>query len=363
MKLLARQTPSAETSHASEPEALSHWQDFQSPTAFGDLRLKPFRKVLAKVAEREVGKEDIVVPFADLKFVDDTSAIDIHNYGRVLVHKLAFTQLCTRLKIPADYMERCPLQLRNSNLSYWTEQNDERKVLLRIRRFPPEQQKKGEPMGVLRAVLPQTYEPIDNVRILDWVATALRESDGKMGIQSARVREVSTHLRLVFHKSYELQESDPFYFGVHVSDSEVGERGFFADFVVYRPNHDMGFLPPIDGGHLVSQRHIHIDFKLLRRSFSECFDVAKENIETVRDMLTSAQSAPVTDPRTYIRRLVRHHRLTNDFAETVIVAYDAEPIPTRFGIALAVSRAARRMDVDMRVDTEALVGSYLLEGA
>jgi hypothetical protein len=81
------------------------------------------------------------------------------------------------------------------------------------------------------------------------------------------------------------------------------------------------------------------------------------------ELVQSARRQAIRDPHTYIRRLLRHYRLTNDFAETSIVAYEAEPDPTKFGIALAISRAARRMDLDMRVDTEGLMGSYLLEGA
>jgi hypothetical protein len=139
MKLLATRPVEAHD----EPD--HRWSTLQTPETFRDqIALKPFQKVLRRVEEKESGKQDITVPFADIKFVDETGAIDVRDYGRVLMTPLAFTQLCTRLRIPADYMERCPLALRNSNLSYWVEQNDERKVLLRIRRFPEREAKKKE---------------------------------------------------------------------------------------------------------------------------------------------------------------------------------------------------------------------------
>jgi hypothetical protein len=347
-----------------EPEHA--WMDVKSPLAFGDVTLKSFSRVAEKVLEREVGKEDLTVPFADLSFVDELGAIDIRGYGRVLVTELAFAQLCARLKVPVDYMARCPLSLRNSNMSYWVEQNDERKVMLRLRKLPENQQSK-DGIGILRAVLPQTYEPIDNTRILDWTAKAITEANGAMGIQSARISEMSTHLRLLFAKDYDLSaddDPDMFYFGVHVSDSEVGARGFTADVVSFRPAHATGFIhPTVDGNHLISQRHIHVDFKLLRKGFADSFAAAEENVENVREILIGAHDTTIRDPHSYIRRWVRHERMTNDFAETVIHAYEAEPKPSKFGIALALTRAAKRMPMDQRVDTEAVVGNYLAEGA
>ena len=350
---------------ATDPVA-SPWSALQAPTRFGDgLPLKSFQKVWQKVEEKEVGKEDIIVPFSDVRFVGETGAVDIKEYGRVLMSELAFSHLCMRLKIPTEYMMRCPLELRNSNMEYWVNQNDERKVLLRIRKFPKEQlSKKDKEIGVLRAVLPHTYVPIDNHRILDWVGASLDHFGGDLGIQSARIGEASTHIRLLFRKPLETGErSHALFFGVHVSDSEVGERGFSADLVSFIPEHETGFLHTADGSHLITQRHIHIDFKLLRRNFMDSFDVAEENREIVTDMLTRAYGTPVSDPRSYIRRLVRHHRLTNDFADSAVHTYDALPEPNKFGVAVALSRAATKMPIDDRVNTEALVGQYLLEGA
>lgn len=361
MKLLTAVVRDDGVSAADRDE--NRWVSLKSPLAFGEVPLKAFQRMFQKVRDREVGKEDITVPFADIKFVDDVGAIDIRSYGRVFMSELAFSQLCARLKVPTDYMVRCPLSLRNANMSYWVEQNDERKVMLRIRKFPESDQDK-EGIGVLRAVLPSSYEPIDNPRIVDWIAAAVEQHAGELGIQHARIGEVSTHVRLIFKHSVSINEDmdHPFHFGVHVSDSEVGERGFCTDFISFRPNHEAGFLHLIEGAHLVWQRHIHIDFKLLRRDFAESFAVAKESQESVSELLTGAAVSLVRDPHSYIRRLMRHHRLTNDFAETVIHAYEAEPVATKLGIALAISRASKRMPIDMRVDTEALVGNYLLEG-
>jgi hypothetical protein len=191
-----------------------------------------------------------------------------------------------------------------------------------------------------------------------------------LGIQSARITELSTHIRLVFDSVYDPEagkEADftenPFFFGVHISDSEVGERGFAAHLMTFRPSFETGFLHNVDGSALVAQRHIHIDFKLLRRNFTQCFLAAKENIESVMDQWSRAWNTKVTDPHSYIRRFIRHHRLTNDFAESVIHAFEAEPQKNKYGIAVAVSRAAAKLPIDMRVDTEALCGQYLSEGA
>jgi hypothetical protein len=368
MKLVTTAVPVVEP----DDEINNPWSALQTPESFGEhLQLKSFQRVFERIAEKEMGKMDIIVPFSDLVFVEDTGSIDVKNVGRVHMSHLAFTQLCTRLRIPPDYMERCPLSLRNSNLSYWVEQNDERKVMLRIRKFPVRKQGEDKKtIGVLRAVLPQTYDPIDNVRIIDWIGAALDAHKGSLGIQSAKIGEVSTHIRLLFSDGFSIGDSDPrdqedsgFYYGVHISDSEVGERGFAAYPVTFRPVVETGFLHTVDGEPLVAQRHIHIDFKSLKRDFSECFAAAKENVETVTEQWQRAVDTPISEPHSYIRKFIRHHRLTNDFAESVIVAFDAEPVRSKFGIALALSRAATKLPIDMRVDTESLIGGYLAEGA
>lgn len=348
------------------PDVESTLSAVASPKEFGSgmVRLKSLNKLAQRITQRESGKEDLIVPFSDIAFVGDMGAVMVKGFGRVLLSELAFSQLCTRLRIPVDYMIRCPLDLRNSNLSYWVEQNDERKVMLRIRKFPERHQDTSS-VGVLRAVLPQTYEPIDNQRILDWCSAAIQQHDGKLGIQSYRVSEVSTHIRLLFaDPSVVAQDGDLFFFGVHVSDSEVGERGFAADLVSFRPEQETGFLHLVDGDHLTAQRHIHIDFKLLRQSFSDSFTLAKDNMEAVTEVITRAVMTPVRDAQSYIRRWVRHYRLTNDFAETVVHAYEAEPLPNKYGVAIAIARAATGLPtMDERVNTEAMVGAYLLEGA
>jgi hypothetical protein len=258
------------------------------------------------------------------------------------------------------------LELRNHNIAYWMDQNEERKVLLRTRWLPSDDPNRTEAAGILRAVLPKTYEPIDNVRILEWIAAALNHFNGALGIHYAKIQEESTHIRLLYEDPIELGAgsiSDTHYFGLHISDSEVGERSFISDFADYRVGSESSCLHKVDGKHLVNQRHIHIDFKSLRREFDESFIEASEYRETITDLLKTAQQASVRDPMSFIRKLVRHYRLTNEFAEAVIVAYESEPVATRYGIAQAFSRAAKRMPIDGQIDTEQFVGHYLLEAA
>jgi hypothetical protein len=330
-------------------------------TQFEDVKLKSFDRLADKVLATDTGKEDLIVPLSDLT-LDGMNTIKVKSQGSFIISELAFQQLCARLKIPADYMMRCPVELRNANLAYWVEQNDDRKVMLRTRSWEsPEESTRG----LLRAVLPHTYEPIDNLRMLEWTHEILKKYEGSLGIQEAKVGEESTHIRLLFDDRVEMDEeqSNAHYFGVHLSGSEVGERSFVLDAVDFRVNGHSGCLYKVEGGHLLSQRHIHIDFKMLRREFVEAFAVAKENEDTIVEALRTAQLATVRDPRSRIRQLVRHYRQTNEFAETVIVAYDSDPIPTKYGIVQALTRAARRMHIDDRVDTELLAGQIILEGA
>jgi hypothetical protein len=289
--------------------------------------------------------------------------IKVKTQGKYAITESAFGQMCAKLKIPGDYMQRCPLDLRNQNLAYWKDQNDDRKIMIRTRRFDEKEVKEEGGAGVIRAILPATYEPIDNFRIGQWIGDVISKYEGDIGIQSARISD-NLHIRLLFDKSYNFgskQNPDPHFFGIHVSDSEVGERSFITDFTMFRIHCFNGSIHMVEGDHLLAQRHIHVDFKNLRRGFIEAFKRSIEYRDTVVDIFESAMSAEIKDAHSYIRRIVRHYRGTNEFAEAVIQAYDAEPAPTKFGVVQAITRAAKRMPVDSRVDTEAIAGQFLLE--
>jgi hypothetical protein len=323
-----------------------------SPTAFGDIKLIPLERLQEKANKLAIGKEDFLVPLTDVKFVG-LNLMEVKSHGRLLVTELAFYQLCGLLKLPFDYMMRCPLDLRNENLAYWIDQADDRKVFFRTRSVD------SDPEGsILRAVLPRTYEPIDNSRILDWCDGVLTHFGGALGIQFFKISEVSTHIRMLFSEP-SVVDSDEHYFGVHVGDSEVGERALTASFTDYRVSTENTCLHKVDGKHLVNQRHIHIDFKSLRRAFEEGFEIAKEQKDAVLDTLRYAQAAAITDAPNFIRKMIRHYRLTNEFAEAVVTAYESEPNPTKYGVVQALTRAARRMPIDAQIDVELMAGEFL----
>jgi hypothetical protein len=329
---------------------------FSAPRAFGDLPLLSLQNITAKIHRLEAGKHDIVVPLSDVRFTD-MNVVEVATHGRLVLTELAFSHLCTLLRVPFEYMQRCPLTLRNDNLVYWMDQYEDRKVLLRTRT--------REQDAVIRAILPKTYEPIDNPRILEWVAQAMQRFQGTLGVQSAQVSEVSTHFRLLFETPIRLNDpttgvADTHFFGVHVCDSEVGARAFTADVVDYRPRSDSGCLYKLDGKHLVRQRHIHVDVPSVRRALDDGFSVARDSQDILMRILRAAQQVTVADTYAGIRRLVRQYRLPNEFAEAVLTAYETEPMPTFYGLVQAFTRAAKRLPIDLRVDTELCGGAFLL---
>lgn len=357
MKLL----PATPVAESSDPEYLTATDD-----DLGLTHSLPFEALRDKILEREEGKHDLVVPFSDLSFAA-LETVEVKGHGLLRMSELAFYQLCMRLKVPPDYMMKCPLELRNANLSYWVEQHEDRKVLLRTR----DRENNGT-RGVLRAVLPHTYEPIDNLRILEWTAAALKRmnADGpRLSIHFFKIGEESTHIRLLFFKEpFDIYDEpseyrNEHYFGIHISDSEVGERSFLVDFLDYRSKFDNYAVHLIEQDHLLAQRHIFIDFKFLLNDFLEAVEKVPEGFTAVESVLRTAYRTALGDVQTHIRKFMRHVRQTNDFTESVLAAYGGEAISTRYHVGQAISRAATKLPLDQRLNMEMIAGSYLLEGA
>lgn len=327
-------------------------------------------KVMEKVIASDLGKEDIVTSLKDLSFVGINS-MSVKDHGTYLFDDKfpAFEQLCNRLQVPSAYLRKCPLTGRagrNEQLEYWRDQVEENEVMLRVRGFATP---KGEERGLVRAVLTKNYEPIDNLRLLNWTTDAMTEVEG-LGLIYANVNNLSTHLRLAFNEPVDLgttEAPDIHYFGMHISDSEVGERALNMDYMLYRLACLNGLIVEVEGEKLLHQKHIFVNYSQLERNFKDAFSMALDYREQLIDTLQATRSQVVRDPFSMIRRIVRHYRGTMEFANAVIAAFEAEPPidgqATRYHIVNALTRAAKKQKIDQRYAIEEIAGKYLVEAA
>lgn len=339
-----------------------------TPMSQRSLTLVDPAKISERVLTLDMGKEDLLTQWSNINFTGiDTVAVRGDNgpMGSFILSDNAFEQMCGKLGVPSAYMKKCPVSGRagrQEQLEYWREQIDDREVMLRVRR----NENNPDAGGTLRAVLSKTYEPIDNSRLWTWSQQLLNRFPGQMGVTYASIGETSTHLRLVFTEPLNIgteQHPDLHYYGLHISDSEVGSKALTVDFLFFRLVCLNGMMTKVEGDHILHTKHIHIDYPTLQREFMASVDTALQHKDTLFNLLDNAKSVNITDPHSQIRRLARHYRFTNDFADKVVEAYEQEPNPTRFGLVQAFTRAARQMPMDRRTDVESIAGQYLIEAA
>lgn len=336
----------------------------------GGLRMLDTDKLMQKILADNVGKRDIKVPWSALEF-SGINSLNVKGEGQFSFTDHSFRQMCEQLHMPVDYLKRCPTDgpaSKQAQFEYWRDNIQDSELLLRVKNYPTANDT-GE-IGDLRAVLQHTWNPIDNLRIMQWTEDVIERHNDQIGIVYARIDSDSTHLRTCYKEPINLgtaKNPDPHYFGVHISDSETGGRALQLDYMLYRLSCTNGLIMKVEDEELLQQKHIHVDHTSLGRRFVEAFKNALDYRDQLVESLEKTRMREVKDPFQAIRKLVKHFKGTKEFAETVIAAYEEDPPVgthcTKFHIINAFTRAARVMSMDKRHAVEAIAGQYLAEAA
>ena len=124
----------------------------QSIVKFGEVR--------KSVKQQAKNFHDEIVPLADVSF-DSLSAVRIGTNESFRLRTMASQGMAGRLNVPYHYLSRCDADLQAQNLNYWVtkQKATASKLLLRF---------DGD---VVRAVLSRKFVPIDNMQIVDEMAS------------------------------------------------------------------------------------------------------------------------------------------------------------------------------------------------
>ena len=335
----------------------------------GNFHMRPgqpvtLESIRARLVQEASHHEDVIVKGRDIEIRKDGLIQLRGGDGRLFSwNDHAFGQFCAKIGVPADFVRRSPEDgpaSKSSIINHWKEQVDGRAFTLRLRNLNEPDSRTGA-HGFVRAFMTDRFSKFDNLEMLDVMEPFIRAND--LELQLGAHTDQSFHLRLLSPDFIEMgteAKSDPHKVGIHVLNSEIGKHIFHGDFLVYRQVCTNGLVSLFDKKHLFHHKHVGVELHEIRTSISAGLEKMQDYTEITVERLKSLKASPVTDPLRELHRSLKAGRATDEFVSLAMQSYEEEPIPTRFGVIQAITRAAQKLPTfDARVQMEELAGRLL----
>lgn len=293
----------------------------------------------------------------------------------------AFGQFCAFLEIPPDFIRRCPVNGPSGKkgiVDHWKGGVDGKTFLLRLYNLDKPDEKTGAG-GYIRGFLTERYSRFDNLELLNVAEPFIKEH--QLQIQIGQHTDKSFHMRLLHPKVFDIktgrpvrpedqpppgahvvnQNSDNHQMGLHVGNSEVGAFNLLGDFVLFRQLCTNGLVVLFDRKHLFTHKHVGIEQHEIRTKLQAALGEMNDRSDSVIEKVEMLAAAKLEQPLNELRRQIKALGGTNDFVTLAFQAYEEEPIPSRFGVVQAITRAAQKLpSIDARFKMEQLAGQILL---
>ena len=244
--------------------------------------------------------------------------------------------------------------------------------------------------GYLRAVLSPTYHPIDDERIFNRLESQFMgkvselnfmthlNSKSKWGndhcnhytlvgspinmgaIDRNHARADVRHAYAIAEMSGDLPNDDLVYPGFHMRNSEVGYTAIIVDEFSFRLVCLNGMMITTGNSRLMYRQHRPIDDKVLDAQFTSVFNKVPAQWESTRKRLTEAKTLIIDTPKVEIEERLVKMGAPKHFRDIALVAFEREPLPSKYGIIQAITRAAQEYDdMDKRFEYESYAGKLL----
>lgn len=318
---------------------------------------RTFEEVLDEVAKRsDLALPDQVVPLSRLRATDDGS-IDVPGLGSLNLTVWSRRQLANLLGIrwdrwfssdliaPADRALEINRRFRASGETW------------KIRACRADGEKEASGQGVLRAFVSPTYGPIDDLEVMETMASALSSRLDQFRFVRMDVTAESSQYAAVSMEELDLGagRADKHRNGFVVANSEVGSRALTFMAWIWRLVCTNGLVAP--DSRLVRLIHRARKGTSMADRFGEAVRLLPERWKRAEDMLRRARQEPVEDPGLVMEVLVDSYPQLRPISDALPAAYEAEPEPTRFGIVQALTRAAQALTPERRIEVEEIAGA------
>jgi hypothetical protein len=271
--------------------------------------------------------------------------------GRVVrrgLRRFALGQFCSKLGIPAKYIEKC----MDEGFSDLAEQNvnaflDVYGKNLFIRTYQDR----------IRGVLSDRFSAFDAPDVLGCVGDVLPRSG--YDIKGTVLNDERLHLRLVRENPMGILNQDLFG-GIQIDSSDVGRSVLNVGFFVYRQVCTNGMIVVQGGESLFRQRHVGIAPSEFREGLAAAIAQIQSMEQKSGEIIAAAQKARVdlraVETAEDLRRAF--NLAENGVAEALKIAgerYGAN----RLGVSDAVTEIAQGYSLERRLELERMAGAYL----
>lgn len=217
----------------------------------------------------------------------------------------AFSQLCTKLGVPAQYLIKCMkdgyTDLAEQNLNTWV---DDYKGSLLMREYKDR----------VRGVLSSRYSPFDTPDIIDVLHDTTRGMHLKL--KGYFMNEERFHARLIQTETMNVDGEDLFG-GIQIDSSDVGRSALTVNFFIYKQICTNGLCVSRGKGNLFHQKHYNICTDDFREELSNSVKLIPELVAEYEDIIKSVKKSKslVTVGRNDLSQLI---------AENLYKAIEAE---------------------------------------
>lgn len=309
------------------------------------LREKPTRtldELQDLLADVSRGHHDHIVSPKDLHVDERTGTLAIRSISRDYDFKpLALSQMATKLNIPANYLQRCPSELRAANVNHWLERQRS-DLLVRC------------DGNQVRAILSHRYAIVNNTDIVAWMRDAL----GPETNLRFEVTEGYMTMHVVQPKDFLARPGDRLNNGVAVRNSEVGLACVEVHGLLYRQICLNGL---ILAGRNQQWRKRHIGNGDLADRVKEAVIRLRDAAPTAMEGFTALHGIRVPDMPGLFKKVATRYSLTEAQLQAISDAFVIEPGDTMYHAVNAFTRAgnAETLPIEYRHNLQELGGRIL----
>lgn len=191
----------------------------------------------------------------------------------------AFSQLCTKLGVPAQYLIKCMklgyTDLAEQNLNTWV---DDYSGSLFMREYKDK----------VRGVLSSRYSPFDTPQIIDVLHDTTRGMHLKL--KGYFLTEERFHARLIQTETMKVNGEDLFG-GIQIDSSDVGRSALTVNFFIYKQICTNGLCISRGKGNLFHQKHLSICTDDFREELSNSIKLIPELIAEYEGIIESVRKS------------------------------------------------------------------------
>ena len=329
----------------------------------GGVRKYDLDKVEERLSSYEEGHEDVLIRASELLYHDDgTIEYDGTKFN---LTDWSYGQLAKALEIPTAYLRRSAAEgIGKMQVDRWLAQQGDREFRLRLAWESTTDPRTGA-AGRVRALLSKGANTLSNVDLFRTMREFVREFDMQTVLANALPDDSPFHFRVLFPEVMAVGASggrpDVHQVGFHVVNSEIGQRSLRGDFVVFRQVCTNGMIALVEKEPVLQVRHMGSSVGGMTVKVRTALEVVQARATDTYERLLAAKNAKINNPERRIEAVLMEAKMSAAVIERVQQAFRLEPIPSRFGVMQAVTRAAQGVGVETRVELEALAGRLLDE--